>query len=162
VPSREGPTDDDLSGGVSRAGDRALTEEGLTRTEVAAVLGVSGSWVNSIKRRHRAGRPPAPKSRANKRQSLAKRMGDAIRARVAEHPGTTREDLKRDLNLDASIANIWYAVRALGLSLKKKRSGQPSGTGPTSPPPGRRGGSSGPASTRAGSPSSTKPSARRR
>ena len=35
-------------------------------------------------------------------------------------------------SLDASIANIWYAVQALGLSLKKKRSGRPSGTGPTS------------------------------
>jgi len=65
------------------------------------------------------GRPLAPPSRANRRQSLAKRHGDAIRARIAEHPGTTLEDLKRDLHLDASIANIWYAVRALGLSLKK-------------------------------------------
>jgi transposase len=35
-------------------------------------------------------------------------------------PGTTLEDLKRDLNLDASITNIWYALRELGLSLKKK------------------------------------------
>jgi transposase len=140
----------------------ALTEEGLTGTEIAEVLGVSGSWVNSIKRLHRAGRPLAPKSRANKRQSLARRVGDAIRARVAEHPGTTLEDLKRDLNLDASIANIWYAVRALGLSLKKKRSGRPSETDPTSPPPGPRGGSSRLGSTRTASSSSTKPSARRR
>ena len=139
----------------------ALTEEGLSGAEIAEVLGVSGSWVNSIKRLHRAGRPLAPKSRANKRQSLARRRGDAIRARIAEHPGTTLEDLKRDLGLDASIANIWYAVRALGLSLKKKRSGRPSGTGPTSPPPGRRGGSPKPGSTRAGSSSSTRPSGRR-
>ena len=139
-----------------------LTDDGMSSPEIAEALGVSGSWVNSIKRLHRAGRPLAPKSRANKRQSLAKRRGDAIRARIAEHPGTTLEDLKRDLNLDASIANIWYAVRALGLSLKKKRSGQPSGTGPTSPPDGPRGRSSRPASTRAASSSSTKPSARRR
>jgi len=90
-----------------------LTEEGMSGTEIAEALGVSGSWVNSIKRLHRAGRPLAPKSRANQRQSLAKRQGDAIRARVAEHPGTTLEDLKRDLKLDASIANIWYALRQL-------------------------------------------------
>ena len=51
----------------------ALTEEGLTGPEIAEVLGVSASWVNSIKRLHRAGRPLAPKSRANKRRSLAQR-----------------------------------------------------------------------------------------
>jgi transposase len=139
-----------------------LTDDGMSSTEIAEVLGVSGSWVNSIKRLHRAGRPLAPKSRANKRQSLAKRRGDAIRARIVEHPGTTLEDLKRDLNLDASITNIWYAVRALGLRLKKKRSGRPSGTGQTSRPSGPRGRSSGSASTHTASFSSTKPSARRR
>ncbi|SRR6266550_4395470 len=139
-----------------------LTDDAMSSTEIAEALGVSASWVNSIKRLHRAGRSLAPKSRANRRRSLAHRAGDAIRARIAEHPGTTLEDLKRDLKLDASIANIWYAVRQLGLSLKKKRSGRPSGTGPTSPPGGPRGGSSRPGSTRIASSSSTKPSARRR
>lgn len=98
----------------------ALTAQGMNGAEIAKVLGTSGSWVNAIKRLHRAGRPLAPRSRANKRLSLAQRQGAAIRARIAEHPGTTLEDLKRDLNLNASIANIWYALRALGLSLKKK------------------------------------------
>src|SRR3954451_498916 len=139
-----------------------LTGEGHCGAAIARMLGVSGSWVTSIQRAHRAGLPLAPKSRANQRQSLAKRHGDALRARVAEHPGTTLEDLKRDLKLDASIANIWYALRDLGLSLKKKRSGRPSATAKTSPPIGPRGGSFRPASTRAGSCSSTKPSARRR
>ena len=139
-----------------------LTDDGMSSPEIAEALGVSASWVNSIKRLHRAGRPLAPKSRANKRQSLAKRRGDAIRARVAEHAVTTLEDLKRDLNLDASITNVWYAVRDQGRSLKKKHSGRPSGTGPTSRPGGPRGRSSRPESTRTGSSSSTKPSARRR
>jgi transposase len=140
----------------------ALTAQGMPGAEIAKVLGVSGSWVNSIKRLHSAGRPLTPKSRANHRLSLAKRHGDAIRARIAEHPGTTLEDLRRDLNLDSSIATIWYAIRDLGLSLKKKRSGRPSETDPTSPPPGPRGGSSRLGSTRTASSSSTKPSARRR
>ena len=131
----------------------ALTAQGMSGAEIARVLGVSGSWVNSIKRLHSAGRPLTPKSRANKR--------DAIRARIAEHPGTTLEDLQRDLGLDSSIANIWYAIRDLGLSLKKKRSGRPSGTGPMSRSPGRRGGSSRPASIPIASSSSTRPSARR-
>src|SRR5262249_15809904 len=78
------------------------------------------------------------------RQSLARRHGDAIRARIAEHAGTTLEDLKRDLNLDASIANIWYAVQALGLSLKKNAPGSRPGPArchphppPLPPPPPR-------------------------
>jgi transposase len=139
----------------------ALTAQGMTGGEIARVLGVSGSWVNSIKRLHSAGRPLTPKSRANQRLSLAKRHGDAIRARIAEHPGTTLEDLQRDLGLDSSIANIWYAIRDLGLSLKKKRSGRPSGIGPMSRSPGRRGGSSRPASIPSASSSSTRPSVRR-
>jgi transposase len=139
-----------------------LTAQGQSGAAIARVLGVSGSWVTSIQRLHRAGLPLAPKSRANRRKSLAKRHGNALRARVAEHPGTTLEDLKRDLKLDASIANIWYALRELGLSLKKKRSARPSATAKTSSPIGPRGGSSKPVSTRAASSSSTKPSARRR
>jgi transposase len=139
----------------------ALTAQGMPGAEIAKVLGVSGSWVNSIKRLHSAGRPLTPKSRANHRLSLAKRHGDAIRARIAEHPGTTLEDLRRDLNLDSSIATIWYAIRDLGLSLKKKRSGRPSGTGPMSRSPGRRGGSCRPASIPIASSSWTRPSARR-
>jgi transposase len=140
----------------------ALTNEGWSGAAIGRALGVSGSWVTSVQRLHRAGLPLAPKSRANKRQSLAKRHGVALRARIAEHPGTTLEDLKRDLKLDASVANIWYALRELGLSLKKKHSAPPSVTAKTSPPAGPRGGSSRPASTRAGSSSSTRPSARRR
>jgi transposase len=140
----------------------ALAAEGSSSVEIAEVLGVSSSWVDSIKRLHDTGRSLEPKSRANKRKSLAEREGERIQARVAEHPGTTLEDLKRDLKLTGSISNIWYALRDLGLSLKKKASGPPSGTGPTSSSPGPRGRSSKPESTPAASSSSTRRSARRR
>jgi transposase len=137
----------------------ALTDEGMGTGEVADVLGVSASWVRSIKRLRAAGRPLAPKSRANRRTSLARREGARIRARVAEHPGTTLADLRRHLGLATSIANLWNAVRQLGLSLKKKRPAPPSGGGPTSKSSGPPGTSSGPASTRGGSSSSTRRSA---
>jgi transposase len=140
----------------------ALTEEGQSTSEIAEALGVSTAWVRSIKRLHAAGRPLAPKSRANRRTSLAQRRGDHIRVRVAEHPGTTLEDLRRDLNLGGSLSNLWKALRELGLSLKKKHSGRPSGRAPTSTPSGRPGRSSRPASIRGGSSSSTRRSAPRR
>ncbi|QDU20963.1 hypothetical protein ETAA1_62530 [Urbifossiella limnaea] len=139
-----------------------LTEEGASTAEVVEALGVSPSWVRSIKALHRAGEPLAPKSKANHRRSLADREGDRIRARVREKPGTTLADLRRDLGLTTSIANLWNALRALGLSLKKSRSGRPSGTGPMSSPPGPSGRSPPPASTPAGSSSSTRRSGRPR
>jgi len=137
----------------------ALTDDGMTTGEIAEVLGVSGAWVRSIKALYRSGASIEPKSRANKRTSLAEREGDRIRARVAAKPGTTLEDLKRDLQLKTSIANLWIALRDLKISLKKKRSTPPSGRGPMSPAPAPPGRSSPPASTRAASSSSTKPSA---
>jgi transposase len=140
----------------------ALSQQGMKSVEIAKVLGVTGSWVNSIKRLHAAGKPLEPKSRANKRKSLAQREGDRLRARVAKHPGTTLEDLKRDLDLADSITNIWYALQALGISLKKKHSGQANATAPMSPSSEPSGKSSKRGSTRVASSSSTKPSAPRR
>ena len=140
----------------------ALTDEGMSTSEIVEVLGCSGTWVRTIKALHRSGASLEPKSRVNTRASLAKREGGRIRAQVASKPGTTLEDLKRDLNLNTTIPNLWYALRDLKLRFKKKRSTPPSGIGPTSPPAGRSGTFSPPASTRAGSFSSTKPSAPRR
>ena len=112
----------------------ALTEEGSTAGEIAEVLDVSAAWVRSIKKLHASGQPLEPKSRANKRRSLAEREGDRIHAQVAAKPGTTLEDLKRDLKLTTSISNLWNALQELKLSLKKRRSTPPSKTGPMSPP----------------------------
>ena len=139
----------------------ALTDDGLTTGEVAEVLGVSGAWVRSIKALHTAGASLEPKSRANTRKSLAEREGDRLRARVAARPGTTLEDLKRDLKLDTSIPDLWHALRRLKIGLKKRRPGRPSRTAPTSPPPAPPGGCPPPASTRGGSSSSTRRSAPR-
>lgn len=137
----------------------ALTDEGLTSGEIAEVLGVTAAWVRSIKQLHASGQSLEPKSCANKRRSLAEREGDRIRAQIASKPGTTLEDLKRDLNLDTSISNLWYALRDLKISLKKKRSMPPSKTGPMSSPTAPSGTSSPRGSIRAASFSSTKPSA---
>lgn len=137
----------------------ALTEDGMTTSEIAEALGVSGAWVRSIKALHKSGASLEPKSRANKRTTLAEREGDRIRVHIAAKPGTTLEDLKRDLQLETSIANLWLALRELKISLKKKRSTPPNRLGRTSPPIARSGMSSPPASTHAASSSSTKPSA---
>lgn len=140
----------------------ALTEEGSTASEIAEVLDVSAAWVRSIKKLHASGQPLEPKSRANKRRSLAEREGDRIRAQVAAKPGTTLEDLKRDLKLRTSISNLWNALQELKLSLKKRRSTPPSKTAPMSPPTAPSGRSSRWGSIPAASFSWTKPSAKPR
>jgi transposase len=139
----------------------ALTDDGMTTREIAEVLGVSGAWVRSINALHKSGASIEPKSRANRRTTLAQREGDRIRSQVAAKPGTTLEDLRRDLGLETSIANLWIALRELKIRLKKKRSTPPSRPGPTSPPTAPSGRCSPPASTRAASSSSTRPSAPR-
>ena len=126
----------------------ALTDDGMTTAEIAEVLGVSGAWVRSIKALARSGVSLQPKSRANQRTSLAERDGERIRTQVAAKPGSTLEDLKRDLQLQTSIPNLWLALRELKITLKKKRSTPLSVTAPTSPPTGRSGTFSRPASTR--------------
>jgi transposase len=137
----------------------ALTDDGMTTGEIAGVLGVSGAWVRSIKALHRSGASLEPKSRANNRTSLAERAGERIRAQIRAKPGTTLEDLRRDLGLDTSIPNLWLALKGLKISLKKKRSTPPNEAAPMSPPTARSGRSSPPASTRAASSSSTRRSA---
>jgi transposase len=109
----------------------ALTADGLNTAEIAEVLGVSGAWVRSIKAMHKAKKPLEPKSRANKRKSLAEREGERIRAQIKTKPSSTLEDLKKDLKLTTSISNLWNAVHELKISLKKKRSSPPNGTDPT-------------------------------
>ena len=137
----------------------ALTAEGLTSTEIAEMLDVSAQWVRSIKKLHDSGEPMEPKSRANKRRSLAQREGERIRAHIKTKPSTTLEDLKRELKLDTSISNLWNALQELKHSLKKRRSMPPSKTDPMSSPIASSGTSSRRGSIPVASFSTTKPSA---
>ncbi len=97
----------------------ALTGEGYTSGEIAEVLGARSAWVRSIKAWHAPGRPLEPKSCANTRGSLAEREGERIRAQIRAKPGTTLEDLERDLALGVSVSNLWYALQDLKITLKK-------------------------------------------
>jgi transposase len=126
----------------------SLAEEGYSSGEIAEVLGTSAAWVRSIKQLHAAGESLEPKSRANKRRSLADREGERIRTQVAAKPSTTLEDLKRDLKLSTSISNLWYALQALKIRLKKRPSPPLNGRDPMWPSPARSGPFSRPASTR--------------
>lgn len=139
-----------------------LHNQGWTTKQIQQALGVSRAWVDSIKRLQKAGKPLDIKSSANHRTSLAERQGGRLKARVAEHPGTTLAQLKEDLGLTESIRAIWKALRALGLTLKKSHPGPTNGAARTSSRSERNGGPPRRGSIRTASYSSTRPSAPRR
>jgi transposase len=125
----------------------ADSDEGMGAAAVAAKYRVSESWVRRLKQRRAATGEVAPRP-SGRRPATWAPHAEAIRAAVVARPDATLRDLKEDLGLASGLATLWRAVAALGLTVKKKSSGPPSGTGPTSRRGARRGGPPSRASTR--------------
>src|SRR5206468_448935 len=75
-------------------------------------------------------RKTAPRPGGRRRPALAAEA-DRIRAAVADAPDATLAELKARLGLAVSLASLWRAVAALGLTVKKKSTGRPSRTART-------------------------------
>ena len=136
----------------------ADSDAGLPTKAVAEKYGVSRTWVRWLKQRRReTGRvePGVPTGRPRKidRQKLA--------ALVAQYPDATLIELRDRLGVDCGPTAIWMALDAMKITFKKKPSGRPNKTAPTSPSVVPRGGSGKSGSTRVGSSSSTKRGRRR-
>src|SRR5262245_52492797 len=102
---------------------------GLPTKAVADKYTVSDSWV--LKRRYRERGTAAPTVPRRPPPGWAA-DADRIRAAVAAQPDLTLRQLEARLGVACSLATLWRAARALGLSLKKKSSGPRSRTGPMS------------------------------
>jgi transposase len=124
-------------------------DAGLGTAAVAAKYRVSASWVRRLKQRRKATGEVAPRPPGRRAPALDPEA-DRIRQAVRDAPDATLEELKARLGLAASLTSLWRAVRRLGLTVKKKSSGRPSGTGPTCGGGARRGGRRCPAWTRSG------------
>jgi transposase len=118
-------------------------DEGMGATAVAVKYRVSESWVRRLKQRRRTTGETEPRP-SGRRPCTWAPHAEAIRAAVAEAPDATLRELKERLGLALSLATLWRAVTALGLTVKKKSSGPRSGTAPTS----RRSGPNGPSPSR--------------
>jgi transposase len=121
----------------------AASDDGDRVGEVAQLLRVSVSYVSKVlTRRRTTGETTARVERSPKASKLAP-FYRAIREHVAERGDTTIEELRAWLlsthHVSASVGLIWHALRLLGLTLKKSRSGPPSRIGRTSPRPVRNG-----------------------
>jgi transposase len=111
---------------------RVLTavDGGAGTRAVAERFAVSASWVRRLKQRRAATGEVAPRPGGRRPPALAA-DADRIRAAVRSTPDATLAELKAGLGLAVSLATLWRAVHALGLTVKKKRSGRPNRTGRT-------------------------------
>jgi len=118
---------------------RACDEQRGTRTQLAALFGVSTAWIRRLLQRRRetgsyAARPhaggPAPK------------MDDARRGHlvvlVAQTPDATLAELRDRLGAPVHLSTIARALVRLGVTVKKKSSTPTSKTAPTFATSGRR------------------------
>jgi transposase len=113
----------------------AASDEGDRVGEIAELLRVSVSYVSkALARRRTTGETTARAQRNHVTPKLAP-LYDAIRARVAERPDGTIEELRAWLRathaMSASVGLIWKTLKQLGLTLKKSHSARPNRIGRT-------------------------------
>ena len=103
----------------------------MTTKQVADKYRVSTAWVRRLKQRRRQTGDSAPCSVRHgpkpSWEAYRDRLGQAIRHR----PDATLAELRDQLGLSVALSTLWRAVKALGLSVKKKSSTPPSRTART-------------------------------
>ena len=97
-------------------------DAGLPTKAVADKYRVSDSFVRKLKRRRRTTGSAAPTTPRRPPPGWAA-DADRIRAAVAAQPHLTLEELRDRLAVAYSLTTLWRATRALGLTLKKNRTG---------------------------------------
>ena len=102
--------------------ERALldSDAGMKAAEVAAKYRVSGSWVRLLKQRRRETGEVAPRVQRHGRRGMLEPHLHTLAALIAAQPDRTLAELKDALATPASVPTVWRAVRALGLTVKKK------------------------------------------
>ena len=110
----------------------AACEDGMTTGEAAEAFAVSPAWVRRIRQRFRDHGEVAPRTPA--RRGPAPDLADdhdRIRQAVQNNPGRTAAEYRELLGRTAAVVTVWRALRRLGLTYKKSRSGRPSRTART-------------------------------
>ena len=118
------PFSQDLRDRVLAAADR-----GMKTKQIADTFEVSRSWVRRVKQRRRetGETMPRPMGAAVVWKIDRSRLAEVVRA----HPDATLEEIRDLLGITCSRSAICMALRALGLTFKKRRSTPRSRTGPT-------------------------------
>ena len=121
----------------------AASDDGDRVGEIAELLRVSVSYVSKVLTRRRSTGETTARAQRNRVTPKLAPLYDAIRARVAERPDGTIEELRAWLlaahAMSASVGLIWKTLKQLGLTLKKSHSARPNRIGRTSPGRARSG-----------------------
>ena len=119
----------------------AACDDGSGTAEVAESFEVSEAWVRRLKQRRRETGQIGPRipARSGPPPALSDRA-DRLRQLVRDHPGLSAGEYRDRLGADVVALTVWRALRRLGYTFKKSRSGLRNRTGRTSPLAERRGG----------------------
>ncbi len=109
----------------------AACDRGEGTKFVAERFGVSPSWVRRLKQRRREHGELAPRCCGGNRRGKFKQAAlEKLRQRVVAQPDATLEQLRewasKELDIDCSLMAVCRALKRVGLTFKKKRSGRPS------------------------------------
>jgi transposase len=115
----------------------AASDEGDRVGEIAELFRVSVSYVSKVLARRRTTGETTARAQRNHMTPKLAPLYEAIRARVAERPDGTIEELRAWLlathAVAASVGLIWKTLKQLGLTLKKSHCARASRIGRTSP-----------------------------
>jgi transposase len=95
-------------------------DSGMASDEVAAKYRVSASGIRRLKQRRRETGSTAPKPQRPGPQPGGTEHADRLSASVREPPDATLEEHRRRLGLSFSASTWCRALKALGLTVKKK------------------------------------------
>jgi transposase len=102
-------------------------DEGIdTRAEIAERFSVSEAWIRRLLQRRREAGSIAPKPHGGGRVSVfSGASAQRLCAAVTAHPGATLKELATIADVSCSTSATDRALRRLGITRKKSRSGLP-------------------------------------
>ena len=111
--------------------DRVLAayDRGMRTKQIAQTFAVCRSWARRVKQRRREFGETAPRKPGGPR--LVKIDRARLAELVAQQPDATLAELRQRLGVACAISAVCMALKALGLSFKKRRCTRRSRTGRT-------------------------------
>jgi len=98
-----------------------------TRAQVAERFGVSEAMVKKLLQQRRRTGDIAPRHRfSGRKPKITVTEQRHLKRLVRNNPDMTLEELRDAIGVDCTIQAVHYALKRMGLSLKKRRSGLPS------------------------------------
>ena len=118
----------DLRERVVRACDQKLG----SREQIAHFFGVSTAWIRRLlQRRRQTGSVAAKPHAGGPAPKMTPKHKERLLVLVSQQPDATLEQLRARLELPVHTTTIFRALKALGISFKKKVSARPNASVPT-------------------------------